>query len=167
MNRKTLLTNVIVAATLSAAAAPTAAAEGDIAYIARITGSALVNKGGQYLDGTEGMALATGDRVMSLAESSAILQFSDGCRYTMKEDELVTIPSLSPCVLTKGPSDRLSVATLPPAPPAQVLAPIVPLAAAGAGYAWLPVAAAGLFAGGAILSAQSDDDDPRRPAISP
>lgn len=161
-----LIQTAAVAAFLCAISGSTVAAEGEgIAYLARITGGVLVNQGQQYRDGTEGLSLSTGDRVMSLAESTAIIQFQDGCRYTMEENELVTIPSLSPCVLTKGADGRLSVATLPPAPPAQVpLVPVVPLAT---NLAWLPAAAAGLLGGGAILSDPDDDGDGPRPPISP
>ncbi len=165
-----LMQTAIVAALLCAISGSTAAAEGEgIAYLARITGGVLVNQGQQYRDGTEGLSLSTGDRVMSLAESTAIIQFQDGCRYTMEENELVTIPSLSPCVLTKGADGRLSVATLPPAPPAQVpLVPVVPVVPLATNLAWLPAAAAGgLLGGGAILSDPDDDGDGPRPPISP
>lgn len=160
LNRSTA---AALAALLSAmAGGVTAAEEQGIAYIARVSGSVLVNQGQQYRDGTEGQVLETGDRVMSLSDSSAILQFRDGCRYTMKEDELVTIPSLSPCVFSKGPADRMSVAALPPVPPSTP--PIVPLAPINLG--WLPAAIAGGLTLGAILE---DGDDYTRPLppISP
>lgn len=143
----------------------TAAEEQGIAYFARITGSVLVNQGQQYRDGSDGQALETGDRVMTLSDSSAILQFRDGCRYTMKEDELITIPSLSPCVFSKGPADRMSVAALPPVPPSTPpIVPVIPVAAANLG--WLPAAIAGGLALGAIVDGEDDDSDPR-PPISP
>ena len=162
MSASRTLTIAITAAALSAAAPSALAAEKEVATIARITGSTLVNKGTQYVNGTEGMALSVGQRVMSLEESTAVLQFNDGCRYTMEENEVITIPSLSPCVLTKGSSDRLSV--LPPVPPAAapVAAAIVP-AAAAAGLAWVPVAAAGAVGLAAIAGGAFDDDDDPAP----
>ncbi len=166
MHADALLRQTILAAAMSTAIGSMAAAENsaapaqEIGYIDRITGSALVNKGERYVDGTEGMPLSTGDRVMSLAESTAVLQFNDGCRYTMKENELITVPSMSPCVFTKGPSDRLSVAVLPPAPPSQVVVPVVVPAT---NLAWVPLAAAGVIGAGALVP---DDDEVRLP-ISP
>jgi len=106
----------------AAAARGAAAAVGDTAFIHRITGSVSVIKGEERFDGIEGMRLSTGDRVSSLQNSSAVIQFSDGCSYKLRENELITISRLSPCVLTKGSGERLSVAALPappilPAPP--------------------------------------------------
>lgn len=157
-------TAAALAALLSAMAGGAAAAEEQgIAYIARISGTVLVNQGQQYRDGSEGLVLETGDRVMSLSESSAILQFRDGCRYTMKEDELVTIPSMSPCVFSKGPADRMSVAALPPVPPSTPpIVPVVPVAATNLG--WLPP----VIAGGIVLIPPliGEPENPQ-PPISP
>jgi hypothetical protein len=156
---------MVAAVALSAAVSLAAAAEKEVATIARLTGNALVNKGAQYVNGTEGMALSVGERVMSLEETTAIIQFKDGCRYTMKENEVITIPSLSPCVLTKGPTDRLGV--LPPVPPSEI--PVVPVVAApAANLAWVPLAAAGLIGGTAIVFDPGDDDDDTPPSpVSP
>jgi hypothetical protein len=165
MSASTTLRIAITAAALSAAAPSVLAAEKEIATIARITGSILVNKGTQYVNGTEGMALSVGERVMSLQESTAVVQFNDGCQYTMQENEAITIPRLSLCVLTKGPSDRLSV--LPPVPPAQapLVAAVVP-AAAAAGLAWVPAAAVGLVAIAGTAFDTGGDDAPPLPPIS-
>ena len=116
MYTKALLGTAITAAALSAAICSAAAAEKQIATVARITGNAVVSKGAQYVPGTEGMALTVGQRVMSLEDSTVVIQFNDGCRYTVEENKLVTMEDLSPCVLTKG------VALAPP-PPAAVPVP--------------------------------------------
>jgi hypothetical protein len=161
MYTKALLGTAITAAALSAAICSAAAAEKQIATVARITGNAVVSKGAQYVPGTEGMALTVGQRVMSLEDSTVVIQFNDGCRYTVEENKLVTMEDMSPCVLTKG------VALAPP-PPAAV-AP-VPIAAAAvpavASLAWVPLAAAGLVAvAGAAFD--SDSDNNVAAAISP
>jgi hypothetical protein len=109
-----------------AAARGAPAAVGDTAFIHRITGSVSVMKGEQRLDGIEGMRLSTGDRVSSLQNSTAVIQFSDGCSYRIRENELITVSRLSPCVLTKGSAERLSLAPLP-APPAPPVLPAPPL----------------------------------------
>ncbi|MGE5152701.1 MAG: hypothetical protein ACM3ST_01685 [Bdellovibrio bacteriovorus] len=164
MYTNALFKMLIGAAAVSAVVAPVAGAETEIAYLLRINGSALVNKGEQYVDGAEGMPLSTGDRVMSLEDSGAVIQFADGCRYTMEENELFTIPSASPCAFAKGPSDRMSVVTLPPPPPTSV-PPVAAIVPAAANLAWVPLAAAGLVAATAVLSDPDDDDPP--PPISP
>lgn len=158
MEKNTLIRAAIAAAALMGSLPTAIADEGGVAYVARVTGAALVNKGEQYVDGTEGMALSTGDRVMTLAQSEAAIQFNDGCQYLMKENELITIPSKSPCVFTKGAADRLSVVTLPPVPP---VVPLVP-AAAGIGLAWVPLAA-----GAALLPVVFSDPDNDIPPLVP
>jgi hypothetical protein len=149
MYAKALLGTVVTIAALSVAAAD----ERQIATVARITGNAVVSKGAQYVPGTEGMALTVGQRVMSLADSTVVIQFNDGCRYTVEENKLVTMEDLSPCVLTKG------VALAPPPPasvaPAVVAAPV----AAAASLAWVPAAAVGLVAiAGATFDTDGDDN---------
>jgi len=160
MYTKALLGTAITAAALSAAICSAAAAEKQIATVARITGNAVVSKGAQYVPGTEGMALTVGQRVMSLEDSTVVVQFNDGCRYTVEENKLVTMEDMSPCVLTKG------VALAPP-PPAAV-AP-VPIAAAAvpavASLAWVPLAAAGLVAVAGVAF-DSDPDNNVPAAIS-
>jgi hypothetical protein len=158
MEKNTLIRAAIAAAALMGSLPTAIADEAGVAYVARVTGAALVNKGEQYVDGTEGMALSTGDRVMTLAQSEAAIQFNDGCQYLMKENELITIPSKSPCVFTKGAADRLSVVTLPPVPP---VVPLVP-AAAGIGLAWVPLAA-----GAALLPVVFSDPDNDIPPLVP
>jgi hypothetical protein len=107
----------LTALNTAAAAQGALAAVGDTAFLRSISGNVSVTKGEQRLDGIEGMRLSTGDRVASLADSAAVVQFSDGCAYTIKANESITVSRLSPCVLTKGSGERLSLAPLP-APPA-------------------------------------------------
>jgi hypothetical protein len=136
MYAKTLIGTAITIVALSAAAA----AEKQIATVARINGNAVVSQGAQYVPGTEGMALNVGQRVMSLADSTVVIQFNDGCRYTLEENKLVTMEDMSPCVLTKG------VALAPPPPAAAVPAVVATPAAGAASLAWVPLAAVGLVA---------------------
>jgi hypothetical protein len=159
----------IAAAIMSGAVTVASAAGEEVANIARITGNTLVNKGAQYVPGTEGMELSIGERVMSLEDTTAVIQFKDGCRYTMEENEVITIPRLSPCVLTKGSGNRLSA--LPPVPPAEppLVVPIVPAAAAApaASLSWVPLAGVGLVAISGIVFDPGDNENGRRPPISP
>ena len=167
MYAKALLGTMIAMICLPAAAAAekaaAAAADRQVATVARITGNAVVSKGAQYVPGTEGMPLTIGQRVMSLADSSVVIQFNDGCRYTVEANKLVTMEDLSPCVLTKG------VALAPPPPASAVpAAAAVPVPVAGAAsLAWVPVAAAGLVAVGAALDPGDDGDNVTPAPISP
>jgi hypothetical protein len=164
METGTLIRAAIGAAALLGSLPTAIADEGEVAYVARVSGATLVNKGDQYVDGTEGMALSTGDRVMTLDQSEAAIQFKDGCRYLMKENELMTVPSMSPCVFTKGAGDRLSVATLPPVPPATPpVVPVIPPPTA-ASLAWIPPLAAGLVLVPVLVN--DPDDNPPLPPIS-
>lgn len=152
MYKTTLLVTTIAAVAFSAAVSSAPVTKPQVATLARITGSVMVNKGPQYVGGTEGMPLATGERIMTLASASAVLQFDDGCMYTMEENEVVTIPRLSPCVLTKGSGARLGVAS----PPPPAVAPVVPVAPYPG---WVPYAAAGAAAAAIVAVAAGNDDD--------
>lgn len=157
MYAKILIGTVVAIASLSAAVA----AERQIATVARITGNAVVSKGAQYVPGSEGMPLTIGQRVMSLADSTVVIQFNDGCRYTLEENKLVTMEDLSPCVLTKGlalapppPASGVPAVVPPPVAAPVAAAPVAAPVAAAASFPWVPVAAAVGVA--AIVAAVSD-----------
>jgi hypothetical protein len=111
MYKNALLGAVIGAVALSAAIASAVAAEGDVATLARITGNAVVSKGAESSNGTEGMGLTVGERVMSRAASTAVVEFKDGCRYTLKANESFTIGVQSPCALCGAWGERGAVAS--------------------------------------------------------
>ena len=170
MYKKVLLGTAIAALslTLGATSAMAVEAEADVATVARITGEVVVNKGTQYVSGTEGMGLKTGERVMSLEASSTVIQYKDGCRYTVEANELITIGRFSPCAFTKGSNARLSVSS--PLPPVETPAVVVPpvVAPSGAAFPWVPVAAGiGLATiAGVALSGNNDNPPPPLPPIS-
>jgi len=96
---RVLLGTVLAAIALGLVVDSAEAAEREVAAIARITGEAVVSSGTRYVSGIEGMGLRVGTRVMSLAKSTTVIQFDDGCRYTLEENQLLTIDDRSPCVL--------------------------------------------------------------------
>lgn len=148
---------------MTSALAAEAEADGVVATVARIKGEAVVNKGTQYVNGTEGMGLKTGERVMSLAESSTVIQYKDGCRYTLEANELITIGRYSPCAFTKGSNARLSVSS---PLPAVVVPPVV--APAGAAFPWVPVAAGiGLATIAGVALSGNNDNPPPIPSLPP
>jgi hypothetical protein len=69
-----------------------------IGEIKRIEGAVMITQGEHFVSAQEGMKLRELDRLMALEDSSALLEFSDGCRYQMAETELLTLGSESVCV---------------------------------------------------------------------
>jgi hypothetical protein len=153
MNKKALLVSAISVAALSAAQSGAWAAEGEVATLARITGDAVVSKGAQYVGATEGMVLKVGERVMSLAASSALVQFNDGCRYVLEANQLLTIENKSPCALGLVNQEQ-GVAS-------------AGAGAAGANLGWVPVAAVGVIAVPGIALDTGSENRGYPPPISP
>ena len=69
------------------------------ASIIRVSGQTMAEREVGYLPVTEGMSLRAGERVMALAESTAVLLFSNGCSYRLQPNEILDIGSQSPCCL--------------------------------------------------------------------
>ncbi|HPB76985.1 MAG TPA: hypothetical protein PLY96_17260, partial [Chromatiaceae bacterium] len=63
----------------------TAAESVPAAKISRVDGNAIASQDARYLPAREGMALKEGDRLMVLENSTAIVTFTDGCQYTLKD----------------------------------------------------------------------------------
>ena len=93
---------VCLAATLGASGVATAAT----AELAGVTGTAMVSEGSRYVEGQPGKKLADGDRVIALEGSNVVLTFQDGCRYTLKDGEVLTVGAQSPCVREIPRSDN-------------------------------------------------------------
>ena len=47
--------------------------------------------------GREGMPLRSGFRVMALEGGVVIVQYRDGCRYKVEDDDLHVVGDVSPC----------------------------------------------------------------------
>jgi hypothetical protein len=135
------------------------AADESVATLVRIEGEAVVSKGAQYVGGSEGMALKVGERVMALASSTATIQFTDGCRYVLGANQLLTIDPKSPCALgLVSDSGTTGAAASPGAAGAAV----------GAGLVWVPPALGGLVGIASVVASNNDDTSGRRPPpISP
>jgi hypothetical protein len=89
--------SLAAAACLVLAASAVAAPEEPVGQIMRIDGSAMISQGTRYVDAREGMPLRAQDRVLVLDGGSALLQFTDGCQYSLNDSELLTIGSVSAC----------------------------------------------------------------------
>ena len=144
MNRKKNLGLTIIASVLAAVVRVPSAADELSATVARIEGEAVASKGAEYITANEGMVLRTGQRIMALAQSSAVLQFSDGCRYKIEANELLIVERESPCALGLVAEGTVAAGAIP----TQQMLP------------------AFLAAGTAGLVLLDDNDSRRRPAAA-
>ena len=96
MSNSRILKGIVAGAALASITGVAVAAD-PIASLARIDGTVLVNQGQQYVTGREGIALKPGDRIMAMSTGSAVIQFTDGCTYTLDDDEVLTIGETSTC----------------------------------------------------------------------
>ena len=55
------------------------------------------NQGSEFVAASEGMVLKPGDRVMTLEDSSAVIEFDDGCDINASPNSLITLPEVSSC----------------------------------------------------------------------
>jgi hypothetical protein len=75
----------------------TAGATESGATLSRLEGFGVVSQGAQYVPAHEGMALREGDRFMVLEGGNAIVTFADGCRYSLADNEVLTIGTTDTC----------------------------------------------------------------------
>lgn len=75
----------------------TASASESVGTLVRVDGFAAVSQGAQYVKGYEGMRLREGERLMVMEGGSAVITYADGCQYTLKDNELLTIGPTSAC----------------------------------------------------------------------
>ncbi len=67
------------------------------AVLADVDGSVLVNRGEEFVAGSDGDGLANGDRVMAMEGASAMLKYDDGCDVKVEPGTVVTLNEGSPC----------------------------------------------------------------------
>ena len=140
---------VCLTATLGASGVATATT----AELETVNGTAMVSEGSRYIEGQQGRALAEGDRVIALENSKVVLTFQDGCRYTLKDGEVLTVGGQSPCSREASPPDNS-----------------LPAASADSGDTDPNIYALGLIGAAAIAAVAFDTggDGPRfLPPISP
>ncbi len=161
MNGKATTGKAIIAAAMTGIVTLAFAADESVATLVRIEGEAVVSKGAQYVGGSEGMALKVGERVMALAASTATIQFTDGCRYVLAANQLLTIDPKSPCAL--GLVSNSGGAAVQGSAGGSVAG-----AAAGASLVWVPPALGGLVGVASAVDSNNDTTVRRRPPpISP
>lgn len=111
-----------------------AVAQQTVARLKEVTGNVLVSREAGLATGAEAQQLVNGTRVITTANSTAIVVFDNGCEVRLKENERFEVDSQKPCALMV----------------AQALGPVQPVAAVGAPLIGLLLpagAAAGLATG--------------------
>ncbi len=134
---------LVMGAALSVAAGQVTASDA-VGEIKRVDGSAMISQGEHFVAAQAGMKLEELDRLMVLEQSEAMLEFKDGCRYVLKEGEMLTVGPTSACVdnpKTAGTTDFEGVGRT-------ATSQLQGGAAAGGGVA--NMVAAGVMAGGAL-----------------
>lgn len=154
---------------LCVGAGQSAAAE-KIGEIKRIEGAVMITQGEHFVSAQEGMKLQELDRLMALEDSSALLEFADGCRYQMTETELLTVGSESVCVASPDAIQQVQGdgADTMAARTSAVEQSATSLLEAGAGAGGGVVAAAAglaVIGGVAIVSSSAGNDSGSSPIV--
>ncbi len=79
--------------------AQTAPNDGTIAKLRDVTGNVLVSNEAGLATGDEALRLAPGTRVITTANSQVVVEYDDGCRVTLKENERFEVEKGRPCAL--------------------------------------------------------------------
>ena len=169
MNKAKFARKCLLGACLTSVLGVASAAEPITGTLARITGVAVVSQGAQYVKGHEGMQLKEGDRLMVMDGGSAILSFTDGCQYSLADNEVLTIGATSTCASGAVGSYKIDPYTAVSQDPTVVSNSFQP-AAVGASAAAIPgwVIPASVLGTLTILGATLDKgSDDRRDPISP
>jgi hypothetical protein len=68
-----------------------------LASLSDVNGKVMVNKGKGYVSARSGTTLDSGDRVIALNGSNAVVSYSGGCTTELKENSLLTIEKGTGC----------------------------------------------------------------------
>jgi hypothetical protein len=128
--------------------------------IAGVEGSALIARGSEFVAAGEGMELHDLNQLFVLEESQATVEFSDGCRYEMAENSILTVGAESACTdATVIEKSATSQAAVLPAP-----AVVGPAVVAGTGGAFVVGA---LGAAGVVGFSASNNNDGKNVISAP
>lgn len=86
-----------IAIGLTCFAGQASAMNGAFAQVTSTQGSVAVDQNGKIAPASSSTTLSAGDRVVSMAGSSAQIKFSDGCVIDVRANAMATVGSTSPC----------------------------------------------------------------------
>jgi len=146
MRDRSFIRNALVGACLASTFGTVCAAD-SIGIVSRVEGRGFISQGSQYRLMHQGMKVRKGDRLMVMEDSSAVIDFDDNCRYTMSDNEVLTVGDTSTCAVEAvhrvDPGTGIAHnrnTTAVEYRPAAISAP------AGANLGWVPAAAAAVIA---------------------
>jgi hypothetical protein len=99
----------------------------DVARLKSVNGNVLVSREAGLAAGAQAERLVNGSRVITTANSDAIVEFDDGCEVHLKENERYEVDSGRACALRLAESLAPSQAAAA-APLALFLLPVIPTA---------------------------------------
>lgn len=106
--------SVVCSISMAMIVSASASAESVSARLARIDGTVMVATDATNVRAVEGMQLQRGDRLMVMDGGSAMVEYSDGCNYSVNDEMLLTIAATSACARgVRGVESEVSAA--PPA----------------------------------------------------
>lgn len=73
--------------------------DGTIARLRSVNGNVLVSNESGLATGDEALRLLSGTRVITTANSQVVVEYDDGCRVTLKENERFEVEKGKPCAL--------------------------------------------------------------------
>ena len=162
-----MFTSRVLAGAILTCTLGTASAADISGTVSRVEGTAFVSQSSGYAQARAGMKVVEGDRLMVTENGSLVIDFSDECRYTMDNNEILTIGEVSACAqmdpnsgVAQAPGMEANgfqqAAISPPTPPDDGGAYIPPAEGGGKVWPWL---LGGAVVAGVIIAANNDDDD--------
>jgi len=118
--RRTSACTALACALLATPAAIAQGRDGTVARLVEVDGNVLVSRESGLASGNESLRLATGTRVITTANSKVVVEYDDGCRVTLKENQRFEVERGKPCALLVA-TDLIAAAG----------APVVPLVVVG------------------------------------
>jgi len=151
------LTILAGALTMGPAAHAQEGRDGTIARLVQTQGNVLVSREAGLASGNNDLRLRPGTRVITTAHSEVIVEYDDGCRVKLKENQRFEVERGRPCALLLA--QDILVSPVAAAPLANTLVP----AAIGAGAIWM----FGQGGGGSAPIGAGTTGGPGGPPVSP
>lgn len=73
--------------------------DGTVARLAELQGNVLVSRDDGLVSGNEAQRLLPGTRIITTASSNVVVEYDDGCRVTMKENQRFEVEEDRDCTL--------------------------------------------------------------------
>ena len=96
-----------------------------VARLKSVTGNVLVSRESGLAAGAEAERLTDGTRIITTANSEAVVEFDNGCEVRLKENERFDVDSGRPCALLAGTPLGVPAAAVAPALAGYILPVVV------------------------------------------